>query len=62
MIQKHVDLVAIALLLAAISVCYQARNSCILGLRSARTVWLTPQYQGSRIVIPAVPRIPFARD
>jgi hypothetical protein len=62
MIQKHVDLIAIALLLTAISFCAHARNAFVHGIRSSRTVRLTSHYQGSRAVIGTVPHIPFARD
>lgn len=60
MIGKHVDLIAIALLLILMAVCRQARNAALLRLHSTRTVWITPQ--GSRIFVPAVPRISFSRD
>lgn len=62
MIGKHVDLVAIALLLGAMAICSHARNVVVLGLSSSRGVWLAPNYRGSHIAIPRVPRIPFARD
>ena len=62
MIQKHIDLIAIALLLTAISFCAHARNEFVGTLRSSRTVWISPHYQGSRSFVPTVPRIPFARD
>jgi hypothetical protein len=60
MIRKHVDLIAIALLLSGIAFYSQARNATMLGVRSKR-VWFTTSYC-PRVVIPAVPRIPFARD
>jgi hypothetical protein len=61
MIRKHVDLIAIALLLSGIAVCSHAHNAMLLGVRSKR-VWLATGYQAPRVIIPEVPRIPFARD
>lgn len=62
MIQKHVDLIAIALLLAAVSFCTHTRNAFALGMRSARTVWLKPYYQSPHVSLPLRPHIPFSRD
>ena len=62
MIQKHVDLIAIALLLTAISFCSHAREAFALGLRSSHIALVRPHYQGSRWFVPALPRLSFARD
>ena len=62
MIQKHVDLIAIALLLTAISFYVHARNACALGLRSSHMVALTQHYQAPHVSLPAMPHVPFARD
>lgn len=62
MIQKHVDLIAIALLLTAISFYVHARNSYAVALRTSRMVALTRHYQTPSVSLPAMPRIPFARD
>lgn len=62
MIQKHVDLIAIALLLSAIAVFSHARKAVVLGLHSSRTVWVTAPHGSPRIMAPAIPRITFSRD
>ncbi len=62
MIRKHVDLIAIALLLGAVGICFQVRNCVVVGRTSARGVWLAPNYRGSHVMIREIPRIPFARD
>ena len=56
MIGKHVDLIAIALLLATIACYAHARNAFVLGIRSSRTVWATPHSRST------MTRIAFARD
>ncbi len=62
-IGKHVDLIAIALLLVAISFCAHARNACLLSVRASHTAWLAPHYHSStRVMVPALPPIPFTRD
>lgn len=62
MIQKHVDLIAIALLLTGIAFCAHLRNAFALGIHSSRTVWVTHHSLGSSTVLRAVPHIPFERD
>ncbi len=62
MIGKHVDLIAIALLLGALGICSHVANGVAFGLHSSLGAWRSPQYRGSHILIPESPHIPFARD
>jgi len=62
MIRKHVDLIAITLLLGAIGICCHARSAVLLGVSSSRGVWFVPHNHNSRVVFPEIPRIPFTRD
>lgn len=62
MIRKHIDLIAIALLLTAFSFYSHARTGIMLGACSTKATWFSAHYQVPRIVAPAPPRISFARD
>lgn len=62
MIRKHVDLIAISLLLGTFGICCHARNAFVLGLSSSRGVWLAPHNRITRIMIPEIRHIPFTRD
>jgi hypothetical protein len=62
MIQKNVDLIAIALLLICFGFCSHLQGVFVHGIRSSRTVWVAPHSRGSSTVIRILPCIPFVRD
>ena len=62
MIGRHIDLIAVALLLSAFAICAQTRNAVLTGIRSSRHVWFSTHYQHFRDLTPVIPRISFSRD
>ncbi len=61
MIRKHVDLIAIGILLCGIAVYTHARKVVIFEFNPARTIGFT-HYRSPAAAIPRVPRIPYTRD
>ncbi|MBV9082534.1 MAG: hypothetical protein JOZ62_07665 [Acidobacteriaceae bacterium] len=61
MIRKHVDLIAIGILLCGIAVYSQARHVVVFEINSAKRIAFT-QSRCPTVVIPRVPRIPYTRD
>jgi hypothetical protein len=62
MIRKHVDLIAIGLLLGGIAIYSHARTFVSLEMNSSKRMVFVHRHSDSRVIAPAVPRIPFTRD
>jgi hypothetical protein len=61
MIRKHIDLIAIGLLLCGIALYSNARHWMILEVNSGKQLRFT-RYHRPSVEIPEIPRIPFSRD
>ena len=61
MIRRHVDLIAIGLLLCGIALYSNARNLVVLEINSGKQVGFT-RYHRPSVEFPEIPRIPFTRD
>jgi hypothetical protein len=59
MIRKHIDLIAIAVLLAVFGLCSQTRNAVVASLHASRSIGIS--HFKSYVTTPA-PRIRFSLD
>ena len=62
MIRKHIDLIAIGLLLGGMAIYSHARAFVSLQMGPSKRMLVLHHHSDSRVVIPDVPRIPFTRD
>lgn len=61
MIRKHVDLIAIGILLCGIAAYSHARKVVVFEVNATRKIAIT-QYRCPTVVVPRAPRIPYTRD
>ncbi len=61
MIRKHIDLIAVGVLLCGIALYYHARSLVVFEFDPGHRIGFT-QYRHPVVVAPPMPRIPFTRD
>ena len=61
MIRKHIDLIAIGILLWGIAVYSHARSVAAVELTPTKRIIIS-HYRSPRVFIPRIPRIPYTRD
>jgi hypothetical protein len=62
MIGRHVDLIAVGLLLSAIALYYGARHAMFLAVVPYKRITIIEPVRPPSVVLPQVPRVPFTRD
>ena len=62
MICKHVDVIAIAILLFAIALVSSARHVAVFAVDSGGRMTIYDRYHAPHVMVPEPPRLPFTRD